>query len=223
MKKTVRSTYPVEFSVGLLILIFVLSYFLSSQLFDISWRELIEGRNMYVFAGMFLVSGAVIIMVLILWEEFLFPIRIKPGKDGMVFRNHRNKLNTQLLIYCIIPAIFIYVYFNFELHHVRFFIWAAICILMPVLVKLVSGLKNYNDFLRLTDTAIEFKNNRKSGVFKVSEIIRLTPIRDENNTLHKFEIRTADTTQIIDLDEMELEAFLSSIDEYINAHYKRLL
>lgn len=222
MAKTIRPTYPVEFSVGLLLLIFVLSFFLSSQLFDVGWRELIEGTNKSAYVGMFLISSAVIIMVLILWEEFLFPIKIKPGKDGVVFRNHRTKLKTQLLTYCIIPAIFAFVYFNFEIHVVRFIIWAALCTILPLGIKLMSGIKNYNDFLKLTDKTIEYKNNEKSGVFAVDDIQRITLIRDESGLLHKVQVSTAKSNEIIDLDEMELEAFLNSIDQFMLAHYKSL-
>lgn len=224
MAKIIRPTYPVEFSIGLLILIFVLSFFLSSQIFDVRWRELMDGTNVYF--GMFLISSAVVIMVLILWEEFLFPIKIKPGADGMVFHNHRTKLKTQLLIYFIIPAIFIFVYFYFgpKINTVRFIIWAAICTIMPVAIKLVSGINNYNDFLKLTDDRIEYKNNQESGIFYVKDIQRITPIRDERKVLHKMDVSTAQGGNVtIDLDEMELEAFLDSIDHFITAHYPSLV
>jgi len=225
MAKIIRPTYPVEFSIGLLILIFVLSFFLSSQIFDVRWRDLMEGTNVYF--GMFLVSSAVVIMVLILWEEFLFPIKIKPSADGvMVFHNHRNKLKTQLLIYFIIPAVFVFVYFYFgaKINTVRFIIWAAVCTIMPVAIKLVSGINNYNDFLKLTNDLIEYKNNQETGVFHVKDIQRITPIRDERKVLHKVEISTGQHGQVmIDLDEMELEAFLDSIDQFITAHYPGLV
>jgi hypothetical protein len=224
MAKIIRPTYPVEFSIGLLILIFVLSFFLSSQIFDVRWRELMDGTNVYF--GMFLISSAVVIMVLILWEEFLFPIKIKPGADGMVFHNHRTKLKTQLLIYFIIPAIFIFVYFYFgpKINTIRFIIWAAICTIMPVAIKLVSGINNYNDFLKLTDDRIEYKNNQESGIFYVKDIQRITPIRDERKVLHKMDVSTAQGGNVtIDLDEMELEAFLDSIDHFITAHYPALV
>jgi len=224
MAKIIRSTYPVEFSVGLLILIFVLSFFLSSQLFYVHWRELMDGTNVYL--GMFLISSAVIIMVLILWEEFLFPIRIKPSDDGMVFHNHRTKLKTQLLIYLLIPAIFAFVYYYFpdRINIVRFIIWAVICTGMPVMVKLASGIKNYNDFLKLTNTVIEYKNNKKTGIFYVKDIQRIIPVRDEKRLLHKVEVVTENEGQVlIDLDEMELEAFLGSIDQFIATHYAGLV
>ena len=221
MAKIIRPTYPREFSVGLLILIFVLSFFLSSQLFDVNWRDLIDGTPVYL--GMFMISGAVIIMVLVLWEEFLFPIKIKPGKDGIVFRNHRNKLNTQLLIYLLIPAAFVFVYLTYDVHQIRFFIWAAICTLLPVLLKLVSGVKNYNDFLRFTDKTIEYKNNTKSGVFALQDVQRIALVRDENNVLHKLKLSIRGNEQLVDLDEMELEAFVATIDQYITEHYKHLI
>jgi len=221
MGKIIRPTYPVEFSVGLLILIFVLSFFLSSQIFDVRWHELMEGTSAYF--GMFLMSIAVIVMVLILWEDFLFPVKVKPGQDGVTFRNHRTKLKTQLLIYCFIPVIFAFVYFNFNINTVRFFIWAAVCTVLPVVIKLFSGLNNYNDFLKLTDKTIEYKNNEKSGVFDVKEIQRLTLIRDERKVLHKIQVSTKGSDLVIDLDEMELEAFLDSIDQFVTSHYKGLL
>jgi hypothetical protein len=224
MAKVIRSTYPVEFSVGLLILIFVLSFFLSSQIFYVRWRELMDGTNVYL--GMFLVSSAVIIMVLILWEEFLFPIHIKPGPDGVIFHNHRTKLITQLFLYLVIPAIFVFIYLYFQdrINTVRFIIWAAICTLMPVIVKLASGLNNYNDFLKLTNELIEYKNNKKSGIFYVKDIQRITPVRDERQVLHKVEVATTQGSRVlIDLDEMELEAFLDSIDQFIVVHYPTLV
>jgi preprotein translocase subunit SecY len=223
MGKIIRSTYPVEFSVGLLILIFVLSFFLSSQLFETHWRELIDGSTDAYF-GMLLISIAVIIMVLVLWEEFLFPVKIKPGKDGVIFRNHRTKLKTQLLIYCLIPVIFAFVYYKFNVHMVRFVIWAALCTVIPVVIKLVSGINNYNDFLKLTDQVIEYKNNQKSGAFALKEIERLTLIRDERKVLHKVQVSSRQAHEtIIDLDEMELEPFLNSIDQFITEHYKGLV
>jgi hypothetical protein len=223
MAKVIRSTYPIEFSVGLLILIFVLSFFLSSQLFYVHWRELMDGTNVY--AGMFLISAAVIIMVLILWEEFLFPIRIKATDDGVVFHNHRTKLQAQLLIYLLIPAIFTFVYYYLpdRINIVRFIIWAVICTGMPVVVRLASGIKNYNDFLKLTNTLIEYKNNQKAGIFYIKDIQRIVPVRDEKQLLHKVEVVTQNGPVLIDLDEMELEAFLGSIDQFIKTHYASLV
>jgi hypothetical protein len=183
-----------------------------------------DGTNVYL--GMFLISSAVIIMVLILWEEFLFPIRIKPSDDGMVFHNHRTKLKTQLLIYLLIPAIFAFVYYYFSdrINIVRFIIWTVICTGMPVAIKLASGIKNYNDFLKLTNTVIEYKNNRKTGVFYIKDIQRIVPVRDEKRLLHKVEVVTEKEGQVlIDLDEMELEAFLGSIDQFIATHYSTLV
>src|SRR6185369_10979650 len=104
MAKVIRHTYPKEFSVGMLLLIFVLSSFLSSQIFNVSWRIIMSGGSATL--GMALVGSAVVIMALILWEEILFPVHIKPKKDEVVFRNHLTKLKTQVFIYFLIPIIF---------------------------------------------------------------------------------------------------------------------
>src|SRR5262249_18495530 len=130
MAKIIRPTYPKGFSVGMLLLIFVLSAFLSSQIFNVTWRVILKGSN--VALGMALVGIAVVIVALILWEEFLFPVHIKPKEDQVVFRNHRTKLKTQILIYTLIPAIFVFIYFYYEVNQVRFFIWASICTVVPV-------------------------------------------------------------------------------------------
>ena len=222
MAKLIRPTYPKEFSLGLLLLIFVLSGFLSSQIFKAHWRDVLDGSE--VLFGMFLVGIAVVIMVLILWEEFLFPIHIKPTEHEVVFRNHRTKLKTQALIYFALPIIFAFIYFSYEINHVRFLLWASVCIIAPVAGKLISGIKNYNDFLKLTDNTIEYKNNAEEGVFPVKEIQRITLIKDENEILHKVQVGMISGNQIIiDLDEMELEAYYKIIQIFILGHYNDLV
>jgi hypothetical protein len=221
MAKVIRPTYPLEFSIGLLLVIFIFSSFLSYDIFAVNWRGLLEGDRTII--GMLLAGFAVVIMALILWEEFLFPVRIKPVEDEIVFRNHFTKLKTEVLIYCLIPAIVAFVYFNYNINYIPFFIWAGICTLSPI-GKLVSGLKNYNDFLKLTNDTIEYKNNEKEGVLPVREIKEIVLIKDESNVLHKVQVQMLNNSQvIIDLDEMELEAFYQTIDTFIKGHYKTLV
>jgi len=222
MAKVIRHTYPKEFSIGMLLLIFVLSSLLSSQIFNVSWRVIMSGSIVTV--GMALVGGAVVIMALILWEEFLFPVHIKPNKDEVVFRNHLTKLKTQVLIYFLIPVIFGFIYFYYEVNHVRFFIWAMVCMVVPVAGKLLSGIKNYNDFLKLTNNTIEYKNNEETGIFQVKDIERITLIKDESDVLHKVQVSMTNGNQVlIDLDEMELEAYYETIQTFIIGHYKGLV
>lgn len=222
MAKIIRPTYPVEFSIGLLLLIFVLSAFLSFEIFDVRWSEVMDGGSPLL--GMFLAGIAVVIMALILWEEFLFPVRIKPTEDKVIFKNHFTKLKTQILIYCIIPVIVGFIFFNYEISYVPFFIWAGVCVVAPVAGKLMSGIKNYNDFLKLTNDAIEYKNNEKGGILRVSEIREIVLIKDESNVLHKVQVLMQNNNQVvIDLDEMELEAYYQTIDEFIKGHYKGLV
>src|SRR5688572_16081445 len=120
MAKIIRPTYPLEFSIGLLLLIFVLSAFISFEIFKVSWHTLIEGEGPIL--GMVLSGVAIIIMALILWEEFLFPVRIKPLEKEIVFRNHFTKLKTQIMIYCAIPIIVLFIYLNYEVSPLPFFI-----------------------------------------------------------------------------------------------------
>jgi hypothetical protein len=220
MAKIIRPKYPVEFSVGLLLLIFGLSLFFSYEIFRVPGAV----RDQRMYFGMFLVGSAIIIMLLVLWEEFLFPIHIKPAAGGLVFRNHRNKLKTQALIYVTIPAIFIFIYLNYKVNLVSFLVCAAICTLVPVFGKLISGIRNYNDFLKLTNELIEFKNNEKGGVFNLTDVQQVTLVRDERKVLHKIKLITNNNGEVmIDLDEMELEAYYHSIDDFISAYYKSRL
>jgi len=222
MVKVIRPAYPLEFSIGLLLLIFFLSAFISFEIFDTTWHAIIEGNGPML--GMTLSGIAVVIMALILWEEFLFPVRIKPIEEEIIFRNHFTKLKTQVLIYCLIPAIVVFLYLNYKVNAWPFFIWATICMLAPVAGKLISGIKNYNDFLKFTNGTIEYQNNEEKAVLPVSDIRLITLIKDEAGTLHKVKLRMSDNREVvIDLDEMELEAYFQSIELFIANHYSALL
>lgn len=222
MAKLIRKTYPKEVSIGLLLLVFVISAFLSHQIFEGRAAVLNEGKNTYL--GAVMVGSAVVIMMLVLWEEFLFPIHVKLDTDRVVFSNHRSKLKKQAGIFLLIPIIFVAVYILYAVNLVGFIIWAGICIVSPIVGKLVSGIKNYNDFLALTDDAIEYKNNEKEGVYELKNVKQIVLIKDETKVLHKIQlILTSGQIVLIDLDEMEIEAFYVSIDEYLTQHYKTLV
>ncbi len=222
MAKIIRSTYPKEISIGLLLLVLVITAFLSLRIFDGHAARLNEGKNIYLAAAM--VGSAVVIMMLVLWEEFLFPIRVKLDGDVVVFQNHRSKLKKQALIFCLIPLIFIAVYTLYAVNLLAFSIWAAICIISPIAGKLISGIKNYNDFLKLTDDRLEYKNNEKEGGFELKHVQQIVLLKDETKVLHKIQlILTNGQSVLIDLDEMELEDYCVSIDEYLNTHYKTLV
>jgi hypothetical protein len=173
---------------------------------------------------MFLVSTAVVVMCLVLWEEFLFPIRVKLDQNVVVFRNHRNKLKTQLLIYLSIPIIFAFIYAEYEINVIRYWIWAAIVLIAPVAGKLISGIKNYNDFLKLSNDIIEYKNNAEVGTFAVKDISKMVLVKDERTVLHKIQLLFKDNKEVtIDIDEMELHDYYDYIDKFLSAHYKQLI
>lgn len=219
MKKLIRPTYPLEFSIGLLTLIFFIALLLSLQVFDTPFHSLNNRPDVYF--GMFLVSLAVVIMTIIMWEEFLFPVKAKEIPFGLVFRNKRKKLKSQALIYCAIPAIFIYVFFEYEINVFRFVLWAAVCIIPPIVEKFISGINNYNDFLVLTDHKIEYKNNAKEGDFDVNKIVQICIVKDAQGFLKNLQLLFKNTTTVtIALDEMELSAFYDAIYSFIVSHYK---
>ena len=132
-------------------------------------------------------------------------------------------MKTQVLIYCLIPVIVVFIYIYYEVSYIPFFIWAAICLVTPVGGKLISGIKNYNDYFSLTDDAIEY-NNEKAGVLPVGEISQIVLIKDEADVLHKLQVSMVNKSEVvIDLDEMELEAYLHTIEEFVRGHYKGLV
>jgi len=222
MKKIIRSTYPAQFSIGLLVLIFVMAYLLSYQVFDVRLHELQESREVYF--GMFLVSFAVIIMVLIMWEEILFPIKLKKIEGGGIFRNHRKKLKLQLLIYSVIPVIFIFIYVHFDINYIRFIIWAAVCMIPPAVEKIFSGIRNYNDYLTLTDKSIVYKNNEKQGEIFIKDVLSIVIIKDDRTVMSKIQLTLTNNEKVtIDLDEMELEAFYDPIYTFLVNRYSSLL
>lgn len=222
MAKVIRPTYPPHISIGILLMIFALSFFMSFQLFEKPGYDLNDRQNVYI--GAFLVSTAVIIMVLVLWEEFLFPLKIKPTGQGVEFRNHRNKLRNQLLIYCLIPIIVVYVYLNFEVNLLRFIIWSVVIVVTPVVGKLISGINNYNDFLKLNKTSIEYKNNELEGTYDISTLSAIVLLKDDGRIAHKIRLQGIDGSNVmIDLDEMELDDYLNSIEKHCNAYYKSLI
>jgi hypothetical protein len=219
MAKLIRKTYPKEVSIGLLLLVFVIAAFLSHQIFEGRAALLNEGKNTYL--GALMVASAVVIMMLVLWEEFLFPVHVKFEGKAVVFSNHRSKLKKQVLIFLLIPVIFAAVYTLYAVNLLGFIIWAGICIISPIAGKLISGLKNYNDFLKLTDETLEYKNNEQEGVYELKHVQQIVLMKDETNILHKIQLVLTNGQSVqIDLDEMEIDAFCVSIDEYFNAHYK---
>lgn len=220
--KLVRSSHPAESNVLLLSYIFLTTCFFSYQMFGVSFKELLHWQKVYI--GMFLTGAAVSIMVAIVWEEMLFSIKAIKVNGGMVFRNHRTKLKTQIFLYSLIPAIFCFIYFNFEVNLTHFCVWAAICMIPPVVEKIVSGINNYNDFLKLTRNDIAYKNNEKEGSFDTKDVQNITIIDDTKKIEKKIllQFRNKDLVTI-DLHEMELDAFYDSIDKFIKSEYKHLL
>lgn len=222
MKKTIRPTYPKEFSIGVLLLTFIVTCFLAEQVFVSSIHEL--KNNLRDLIGIGLIGCAVVMMLLIMWEEILFPVKLKTTHGGIVFRNRKTKLKVQILLYSLMVAIFVYVYLNFEVNLIRYIFWAIFCLVPPVVEKIFTGINNFKDYLELTRESIDYKNNEKEGHYKIDTIKHIDIITDVTTFKKKIELTFKDNTTItIDLDEMELEEFYDSITKFINSHYKELL
>ena len=222
MTKIIRKTYPRDFSTGVIVIIFALVFFLAGQLFDSHQSQ--EEGFICQYLDDFLVSVAVIIMVLILWEEILFPVTIRPEDGGLLFRNHKRKLIIQGLIYLWIPTIVVFLFLTYNVNEFRFFIWAGVVIILPIIGKLTSGINNYNDYLKLTPDLIEYKDNDLEGSFRLQELHQLCIHKDEHGDLHQLELKLHSSGSIfIQIHQMELEDFYEAIEEYIQKQYASLV
>ena len=173
--------------------------------------------------GMALVGVSVVLMTLIIWEEILFHVKVKEIKGGLIFRNQRKKIKTQVLLYLPIPVIFFFVYQEYDLKVSHFMIWAAVCIVLPAIEIVVSGINSHRNYLKLTNRMIKFKNHDKEGCFDTKDIQNITIIK-EKRFIKKIQLLFANNDPVtIDLDEMHLHEFYESIYSYIKVHYKHLL
>jgi hypothetical protein len=221
MKKIVRRAYPIEVSVFMLAFIFLVAFLFTYDIFNVTFNSAAHNKTAYL--GMFLVGTATVIALLIIWEELLFPVIVKQGNDTLRVSNHRTKLRTQALIYLVIPAIFLFIYMNFSINVFHFAIWAGMCMVIPIVAKIFSGIKNYNDYLKLSPYDIEYKNNEKEGKFQLAEVRYISMVKDDHNVLSKLTLGVNHAEVIIDLDEMELEAYYETIEEFTKKTYQHLL
>lgn len=223
MKKTkkIRAKYPVEISTGILLLVFIIATLLSRMIFKISHHN---DNEVFIYIGMGLIGLASTVMTVIMWEELFFQVNVNIEQEGVIFRNHKNKLKIQLILYTIIPIIFTYIFFNYEIIQIRFWGWVAVCLILPLIDKIMSGVQNYHDFLALSTKKIKFKNNEKHGTYYLETISKIQIHEDPVDHNHKIELTLKDNTSvIIDLDEMELEDYYDSIFKVISVKYKNLL
>jgi hypothetical protein len=222
MAKVIRKNYPRDVSFGILAIVFVVTFFLSGQLFE---KQSFESQLLIEkYLAEFLVSSAVTLMVLIIWEELLFPVKVIHEKDGELFRNHKSKLILQLIMYLAIPVIVVFLYLTYNVNGFRFFIWALVILVLPVADKLMTGINNIHDYLKLGESIIEYKDNELGGTFNVNDISQIAIIKDKDQVLSKLELTLKDKkTVLIDLDKMELQDYYEPIEEYIRSNYKELL
>jgi len=224
MKKhiLIRPTFPMPLTILLVILIFIVTGIFSRHIFDIQFQHAEERRAALL--GMFLIGVACTLVMLILWEEILFPIKIKELDNGIKMSNHKLKLRVQVLLYLGIPLIFGFIYLNYHLNGIEFYIWFAACMAIPLVTKLLSGINNYNDFLRLTSTEIEYKNNEKEGSYSLDTVKYIRIVKDKHDFLSKIIVGLNNSTELtIDVDEMELEAYYEAITKFITENYQPLL
>ena len=222
MKETIRKTLPRNISMGMLIIIFVIVYLLAGQLFE-DHQDVKEGI-LNIYTAYFLVSFAVMVMILILWEEILFPVHIKAVDGGFLFRNHLRKLKFQILLYLTIPIIVVFLFLNYKVSQFRFFGWATVVIVFPIVGRIMSGLKNYNDFLQITPQLIAFKDNDHEGKYDISQIQRLALVKDNLGAIKELKLNLISGEQeIIKVHQMELDDFFGHIEKYINNTYQSLL
>ncbi len=224
MKKLIRPVYPIEISGIIVCFLLLITFLFSNHIFNIRFHLHNAEKYKAAYGGMFLISIAAVTAMLIIWEEILFPVVIKEYQDSLKVRNRSRKLQVQALMYLIILVIFAFIYFNYKVVTFHFIAWMSVCLIAPLVSKLVGGIKNYNDFLTLSTSEIEYKNNEKEGKFLLAKIKHMCIIKDGDNILSKLKlVMNNDTEVTIDLDEMELEAFYDTIQNFIQRTYKNLL
>jgi hypothetical protein len=222
MKKLIHTSYPAEINVIILFSLFLISCFFSYELFDVRFHNPDHLKNAAL--GMVLVGVATVLMVLILWEEILFKAKAKEISGGLVFRNRRKKLKAQILLFSGIPVIFTFIYLEYDLNLLHFVIWSAVCMVIPAIEIIVSGINNHKSYLTLTNRMIKYKNNNREGSFETRVVRNITIIKDDKSFVKKIQVLfTNNHHLIIDLDEMHLNAFCDPIHKFIKANYKDLL
>jgi hypothetical protein len=221
MRTLVRPTYPTKVNVIILANLLFFASFCSFEMFDVHFHNPHHLKNATL--GMALIGVAVVLVTLIIWEEILFHVKVKEIKGGLIFRNQRKKIKTQILLYIPIPLIFMFVYQEYDLKITHFMVWAAVCMALPAIEIVVSGIRSHRNFLKLTSRMIKYKNNNKEGCFDTKDIQNITIIK-EKGFIKKIQLLfTNNDHVIIDLDEMHLHAFYNSIYTFIKIHYKHLL
>ncbi|HVD97712.1 MAG TPA: hypothetical protein VNB90_05865 [Cytophagaceae bacterium] len=222
MRTLVRPTYPTEINIIILVSLFMLSSFFSYEMFNVRFHN--PGHLENAALGMCLIGVAVVLAILIMWEEILFHIKVKEIKGGLIFRNQRKKLKTQLLLFAGIPVIFWFIYQEYDLIVHHFIIWAVICIGLPALEIIVSGISSRRNYLKLTSRMIKYKNNSKEESFETKDIRNIMIIRGEKRFIKKIQLLFTNNDHVtIDLEEMHLHPFYDSIQRFINTHYKHLV
>ncbi len=221
MRTLIRPTYPTSVNVIILAFMFLVASFFSYEMFDVHYHNPHHLKNATL--GMGLIGVSVVLMTLVIWEEILFHVKVKEIKGGLIFRNQRKKVKMQLLLYVPIPLIFTFVYQEYDLKVTHFMVWALVCIVLPAIEILVSGIRSHRNFLKLTSRMIKYKNNNKEGCFDTKDIRNITIIK-EKGFIKKIQLLFTNNDQvIIDLDEMHLHEFYNSIYSFIKIHYKHLL
>ncbi|HWZ23553.1 MAG TPA: hypothetical protein VNW06_12910 [Cytophagaceae bacterium] len=221
MRTLVRPTYPPGVNFVILAFMFFIASFSSYEMFDVRVHNPHHLKN--AFFGIVLVGVSVVLMTMIIWEEILFHIKVKEITGGLIFRNQRKKTKMQVLLFLPIPAIFTFVYQEYDLKVSHFMIWAAVCIVLPAIEIVVSGINSHRNYLKLTGRMIKYKNNKKEGCFNTKDIQNITVVK-EKKFITKIQLLFANNDQVvIDLEEMHLHEFYDSIYKFIKIHYKHLL
>jgi hypothetical protein len=221
MRNLVRPTYPPGVNFVILAFMFFIASFSSYEMFDVHVHNPHHLKN--AFFGIALVGFSVVLMTMIIWEEILFHIKVKEISGGLIFRNQRRKTRMQILLFLPIPAIFTFVYQEYDLKVSHFIIWATVCIILPAIEIIVSGINSHRNYLKLTSRMIKYKSNKKEESFNTNDIQNITVVK-ERKFITKIQLLLANNDKVtIDLEEMHLQEFYDSIYKFIKIHYKHLL
>ncbi len=221
MKKLQHPVQRTELDIVVISVIFLVAFFLSNPIFNLSYRDPVE-RNI-AYTGMLLIGIAAMLVTLIVWENLLFSVQLKKVEGGVRVSNHTRKNVIQALLYAAVLVIFLVVFLFYPVHQNHFQVCLGLFTIIPVGHKVISGIRNSNPFLKLTRSEIQFRNHRKRGRFELKKIQYIRIIKGAGNTISKLRLGIDDSEVTIDLDEMHVNAFDDNISDYIRTNYTTLL
>src|SRR6185312_11675027 len=200
MKKLQRPLQHTMLDILIFCLIFLIAFFLSKPLFEASYTT--HGQKIIEYSGMCLIGITAVLVTLIIWESILFPPKFSRVDDGVRVSNPTLKNLIQVMLYMATLIIMLAIFYSYPVREPHFRYCFVVFAGMPLIHKIISGIRKGSSFLKLTGTEIRYRNRRKRGSFELRKIQYIRIIRGAGNTISKLRLGIDNSEVTIDLDEM---------------------